>query len=343
MTISIYDPRTMLEAIEQMLPVNTFLKSTFFKNSRTFLTENVDVDYNKGRRRMAPFVSPKLAGKVMERDGFTTNTYKPALIKPLRPITVEDLQIRSFGENVYSTKSPDERAIELLARDLTDLEDAITRREEWMAAQVLFTGKVDMIGEGVNQTLDFDFTNKLVLSGSDKWSETSSDPIGDLKNWRLAVIQKSGITPDTAVMASDVVDAFLNHPAVQKILDNQRIKLGQIDPRTLPNGVTYLGSLTSLGLDLYSYDEWYFDETEGVEKPMVPPGTVLVASTRARFSFHYGAVTLIGANNQFVTYEGARIPDSWTEKNPPQRFLAVNSRPLPIPHEVESWYVAHVL
>ncbi|GEB35301.1 major capsid protein [Brevibacillus parabrevis] len=343
MGISMYDPRTMLEAIEQMLPVNTFLKSTFFTNSRTFLTETVDVDYYKGRRRMAPFVSPKLAGKVMERDGFTTNTYKPALIKPLRPITTEDLLIRSIGENIYTTKAPDERAVELLARDLTDLDDAVTRREEWMAAQTLFTGKVDMVGEGVNQTLDFDFTNKIMLSGADKWADPSSDPIGDLKNWRLTVIQKSGITPDTAVMASDVVEAFLNHLAVQKILDNQRIKLGQIDPRTLPNGVTYLGSLTSLGLDLYSYDEWYFDETEGLEKPMVPPGTVLIASTRARFSFHYGAVTLIGNNNQFITYEGARVPDSWTEKNPPQRFLALNSRPLPIPHEVESWYVAKVL
>ncbi|QPA33426.1 major capsid protein [Thermaerobacillus caldiproteolyticus] len=342
-TISIYDPRTMLEAVKQMLPVNTFLKSTFFTNTKTFVTENVDVDFYKGRRKMAPFVSPRLPGKIMDRQGFETKTYKAPLIKPMRAITVDDLQQRSMGEHIYAAKSPEERAIELLASDLAELDDAITRREEWMCAQVLFTGKVDMIGEGVNQTLDFSFTNKVALSGTDKWSDPNSDPIQDLKNWRLAVIQKSGITPDMVIMASNVVDVFINHPKVKDVLDNLRIKLGQIEPRVLPNGVTFVGSITSLGLDIYSYDEWYFDEEEQNEKTMVPAGTVAVLSTRAKFSMLYGAVTLMGDNEQFITYEGSRIPYSWTEKNPAQRFIQLNSRPVPVPFEVDSWYVAQVL
>lgn len=343
-TISIYDPRTMLEAVKQVLPVQTFLKTTFFNNTKTFVTEYVDVDFFKGRRKLAPFVSPRLPGQVMDRQGFETKTYKAPLIKPLRPITVDDLQQRSMGEHIYAAKSPDERAIELAASDLAELDDAITRREEWMCAQTLFTGKVDMIGDGVNQTLDFSFTNKIALSGTDKWSDPSSDPIQDMKNWRLAVIQKSGITPDTVIMASDVVDAFVTNPAVKGIMDNLRIKMGQIEPRALPNGVTYIGSITSLGLDIYSYDEWYFDEDTQAEESMVPAGTVAVLSTRARFQILYGGVTLMDAvSEQFVTYEGSRIPDSWVEKNPAQRFLQLNSRPLTVPYEVDSWYVAQVL
>lgn len=343
--ISIYDPRTMLAAVTAMMPTHSFLKDTFFSNINTFTTESVDVDYYKGRRKMAPFVSPRVPGKAMDRKGFTTKSFKPATIKPFRVITGDDLNKRSIGENVYSAKKPDQRAAELLAQDLMDLDEAIIRREEWMVSQVLFTGEVHIIGEDVDQILDFDFTNKETLSGTDLWSDqANSDPIADLKQWRLAVIQKSGITPDRIIMASDVVDAFVNHPAVQKVMDNTRIILGKIEPQTLANGVTYIGSITSLGLDVYSYDEWYFDEETDTEKSMVPSGTLMLGSTRARSSMLYGAVTLVDEKTQvFKTFEGSRIPNSWIQQNPSARFLQINSRPLPVPHEVDSWYVAKVL
>lgn len=345
MPINIYDTRTMLAAVEMMMPVHTFLKDTFFSNVNTFTTEHVDVDYYKGRRKMAPFVSPLIAGKAVDRQGFTTKTFKPGSVKPLRIITGDNIIKRSLGENIYSVKSPDERAAELLAKDLSELDEEITRREEWMAAQIMFTGKVDIKGEGIDQQLDFDFTNKETLSGTKLWSDTAnSDPIADLKKWRLKVIQSSGTTPDVVIMASDVVDSFTSHPKVKEVMDNTRIILGKIEPRTLPNGVTFIGSISSLGLDVYSYDEWYFDEETQTEKPMVPTGNLMLASTRARSSMLYGAVTLTDAKtNNFVTFEGARIPDSWIKKDPASRFLQMHSRPLPVPHEVDSWYVAKVL
>lgn len=349
MPISIYDTRTLLAAMEAIMPANTFLKSTFFPNLNTFTSEHVDVDYAKGRRKMAPFVSPRLPGKVMERQGFTTKSFKPATIKPLRIITGDDIKKRSFGENFYSAKSPDDRAIEMIARDLSEMDASITRREEWMAAQILFTGKVDIIGEGVSAVMDFDHTNKEILSGSDLWSNhsaagTESSPIADLKKWRQTIIKTSGITPDRVIMASDVVDAFTSHPAVIKVMDTQRIIMGKIEPQSLPDGVTYIGSISALGLDLYSYDEWYFDEETQTDKPMVPSGTIALASTRTRSSILYGAVTVADSlTENFVTYEGSRIPDSWIQKNPAARFLQLNSSPLPVPAEVDSWFVAKVL
>ncbi|MFH5187117.1 major capsid protein [Paenibacillus sp. TAB 01] len=343
--ISLYEPRTLLKAVSLMLPAKTFLRSTFFSKNNTFVTESVDVDYYKGRRKMAPFVSPRLPGQVLARQGFTTKSYKPALIKPKTVLTVGDLNTRLAGENLYSGKSPDERAVELLAQDLATLDDTITRREEWMAAQVLFTGKVDMIGEGVEQTLDYDFTNNLVLTGTEKWDDPSSDPIRRLENLRLTVIQKSGLTPDIAILASDVVPNFRNNPIVQKLFDNRGMNIGKIDPKQLPNGATYIGTVVTTGMDLYSYDEWYLDdETDPenpVEKPMVPNGTVMIGSTRAQSSMCYGAITLAQGEN-FVTYEGPRIPDSWMQKDPAARFAQLNSRPLPVPHEVDSWYVCKV-
>ena len=45
----------------------------------------------------------------------------------------------------------------------------------------------------------------------------------------------------------------------------------------------------------------------------------------------------------FVTVEGDRVPQTWVELRPDRRFLQVNSKPLTVPHEVNSWYVAKVL
>lgn len=344
MAINIYDRRTMLAAVASITSANTFLKDTFFPNTKPFFTEAVDVDYKKGRRKMAPFVSPRIAGKVMERQGFTTKSFKPASIKPMRPITGDDLNGRLMGESVYSSKKPDEYAMELLAEDLLELDTAISRREEWMVAQVLFTGQVHIVGEGVDQVMDYEFTNKETLSGTDLFSNEASDPIATLKRYRLQVLQKSGITPDRVIMASDVVDAFINHPKVQKLMDITRLTLGKIDPTVLENGVTYLGSISSLGLDIYSYDEWYFDEDTQSEKSMVPSGTLMVGSTRVKSTIAYGAVTLADSKTEkLVTYAGERIPDSWIQKDPAARFLQIHSKPLPIPNEVDSWFVAKVL
>ncbi|TCZ73050.1 major capsid protein [Paenibacillus albiflavus] len=347
MSIYMYDPRTMLAAIENMLPVRTFLKETFFPNTITYPTEQVDVDFFKSRRKMAPFVSSRLPGKAVNRDGFKTRTYTPPTLKPVKIITQDDLKIRAFGDHSYIQTSPEDRALRLMARDLQELDEMTTRREEWMAAQMLFNGKVDMIGEGVKDTLDFDFTNKAVLT-SRAWNKPDSDPISDLRTWRLAVIQKSGMTPNAVVMASDVTPVFLNHPKLQAMFNIFNANFGNLAPKDLPNGVTFICRIAELGLDVYSYDEWYLDdETDPdnpVEKPMVPSGTIALASTNANFTFAYGAVTLIDETSKsFYTVEASRVPYTWIETNPAQRFMQINSRPLPMPTDIDSWYIAKVI
>ncbi|MDT2292343.1 major capsid protein [Paenibacillus larvae] len=88
----IFDLRTLIAAIRQMPPAQTFLGDLLFGEGKPFNTETVEVEYRKGKRKMAPFVSPLLPGKVTNREGYTVTMFKPALVKPLRPVTVIDLQ-----------------------------------------------------------------------------------------------------------------------------------------------------------------------------------------------------------------------------------------------------------
>jgi len=338
--IDIYSTRTMLKAINLVKPVYTFFRDTFFSSVETSPTEKIDVDFKKGKRKMAPFVAPRIGGIVMDRQGFTTNTYKVPKIAPERIITADDLKNRSMGESIYSAKTPAERAQEFLAQDLLDLDDMITRREEWMCREVMLNGKVVMSGEGFEQQVDFGFTNKETLAGAALWSADTSDPIEDLKRWRLAIIQKTGQSPNIVVMASNVVSRFIKHPVVQKLLDVARLNIGAIEPTVQSPALTFVGKLPSLGLEVYSYDEWFLNDA-GTETAMVPDNTVIIG-TKGVNKRIYGALTQ-AENGEFVTIEGQRIPKSWFNEDDEVRKVRLASRPLPVPDDVDGWYVAIVM
>lgn len=348
MPINLTDPRTMLALVERMAKPKTYLRDTFFKNRVTSPNNIVDVEFRKGHRKLAPFVHEKIGGKVVENTGYQTKTFSPPLVAPDKVTTAFDLAKKTAGENLYSSKTPQERAAEKLVRDLIELEDMITRREEVMCAQALFNGTIPVVGEAVDYEIDFGFTNKETLSGTDLWSHESSDPYSDLKRWIRKVQIKGMVNPDVVLMSSDVVDKFITHKKIQDILNIRNLYVGEVrTARELPNGVSYVGTLTGLNVDIYEYNEYYLDDftdkDNPVTKPLVPEGTVTLLSTAARYDMAYAAITLIDANEQFVTYEAERVPDQWTEKRPDRHFLSLSSKPLPIPREVDSWFVAKVL
>ncbi len=264
--------------------------------------------------------------------------------------TVDNILKRMAGEPLYDGFSPEERAIRKMAEDYSELNEMITRREEWMCAQAIFTGQIPIIGEGLNEVIDFNFTNKETLAAAKKWSAKGSDPLADLKRWRKKVQETGFVNCNVGIMSDDAADAFTNNETVRTKLDTRAYDLATIKPRELPEGVTYIGSINELGLDLYTYNEWYLDDwtdpDNPTNNPLVPEGTVTLLSTTAVYSMNYGAITIAKNKNgvdTIVTREAARVPDSWIERKPIRRFLQLNSAPLPVPHEVDSWFVAKVL
>lgn len=347
--VSIYEPRTMGRIVEKLPPVRTFFRDTFFRREETFNTETVDVDFVKGTRKVAPFVHRIIGGKTVPNTGYETKTYKPPLVAPDKITTVDDLLKRRPGESLVSGRSPAERAVLKMSDDFRELRDMISRREELMCVQSIFTGKIPIIGEGLNEVIDFGFTNTEIIStATKKWSNAGSDPIGDLKRWHKQV-QKTGFTNCNAcVMADDVATAFVGHEKVQKVLDVRNYNLAVIQPRQLPNGVTYVGTIHELGMDVYTYNEWYLDDwtnpEKPEEKPLVPDGMLAMLSTNANYSMYYGAITLIDeGTKEFKTVEGKYVPDTWVKRKPARRFLQLQSAPLSVPHDVDSWFTAKVL
>ena len=346
MAIDMFTPRKMLATLEQMKPAKTFLRNLFFSGSETSDTEKVDIDIEKGKRKMAPFVSPLHEGKVIERTGFITNTYTPPYIKMLQKASVQDIQTRAPGTNIYGSQgSYRSRLNRLTGKDMRKAEDYIARREEWMAAQLLNNGSVRVQGEGIDDLIDFrmEASHKIVLEGNDLWTDkTNSTPLEDLRSWRRLILKDSGIAPNTMVMGSAVVDAFLAHDDIRDALDTRRIDLGRIDPNDVGNGAIYYGFIKDVNIELYSYDEWYIpDNSDGeTELPMLPENKIILGSTRARTNRMYGAIQDLEFNGLASV---PRWPKSWITKDPSVRWLLVQSAPLLAMHQVDAFLNAQVV
>lgn len=346
--ISIYEPRTMGRIVEKLPPARTFFRKNFFKNEETFATKKVDVDFVKGARKVAPFVHRVIGGKTVPNTGYRTETYTPPLVAPNKVTTADQLMDRLPGESIASARTPAERAVLKAAKDFRELHQMIERREELMCVQSIFTGKIPIIGEGLNEVIDFGFTNKEeITTTTKKWTNAASDPIADLRRWHKKVQQTGFTNCDICIMSDGVATAFMTHDKVKSLLDVRNYNLAIIQPKQLPDGVTYIGTIHELGLDIYTYNEWYLDDwtnEKEEEKPLVPEGMLALMSSRVSYSMYYGAITLIDKDTEnFRTVEGKYVPDTWIVRSPAKRFLQLNSAPICVPHDVDSWFVAKVL
>ncbi len=352
-----YDPfatRKLIKTQQAILQPRTFLRDTFTRMGESFETELIEIHTRKGRRVTAPYVNELLPGKVVRRLGFVKDYYKPALVKPLRPTTTVDIDKAEFGEDVYGAISPAERAERILTEDQADLDDSITRLEEKQVSQLIYTGKITQIGEGVKQELDFNFTNKEVLSSAERWSSAGVNPFKQLVARKALVQQKSGVNVARAVFAQDAMDAFLSNEIVMNYLNKINLTVGKIDPGDEIDGATYVGRLNypGLGLDLWVYNEiidedWNEDGTQK-ENPepfkLVPDGTVALLPSGQPFSRHYGAVKILNTNTKkFEMYALPRVPRIFVKEEPDMRVLQLLSRPIVIPDDVDGWYVLTVL
>ena len=336
--VSLFETRELIAVANNVPTASTFLQDTFFKKVEVVPSENVDIVVRKGKRTLAPFVSPKVAGKIVKTSTKSVRSYKPAYIK--EKWVTEATNIIGQSNNVFyaENKSIAEVVAEKVARETIEHKENLIRRIEWMVSQVLTTGKVEVKGEGVDEVIDFGFDdNQFVVLTDNTWDSDDVDPIAMMREWRRERVKAGGIAPNVAVFGSDAVDAFVNNAKVEKVLDLRRVDRGMINPEILPEGVTYWGYIPEIATDIYSYDEWYIDEN-GDEKAMVDPKGVIYGSTKTQAKRVYGAIKdlqALTATKFFLK--------SWEVEDPSARFMLLQSAPLVVPVEVDAFMFAKVL
>lgn len=344
MAISLFAARTLTAKVNVIHPADNFLTKKFFGNGVPSKTKYVDIVITKGGKEIAPFVSPKLAGKVLKKQGKKLETYEPPLLKP--KFVTEAEEILEDNNTMYaSATTPEERAAEELVKDLDDGRGRIDRRVEWMSAGALLNGTITVKGDGVEDEIDYtrNASNTKVLSGTALWSDVdNSDPRKNLSDWQEEVFDRSGVRPTEVVFGKDVANAYSKHPKVTAAFDKKWIDRGELRPEVLEDGVTYIGYDRELDLKMYKYVGKYTDPDTGTDTAYLPADKLILGSEPSRTGAHiaYGGIADFkafkkeGMNiNLFV---GEIFAKSYEEDDPSVRFVLLQSKPLPIPGNVDA-------
>lgn len=339
--MSIYTTKAMAKAMRQDKKAGTFLMDKFFGKVDPKIGKTVTIDIIKGKRRLAPFQTPRVEGELVEKQGHSTREYTPAYLKPKDELAATDvLDDRIAGDNEYSLTSPQEREAIALAAQLNDLEDMIIRREEWMCAQQLVNGYVDVVGKGVNYRIDLGMEASHKITVATVWSDVANaTPFSDIGDAVALISKDAGISANTIIANSELIEEMLNTADMESKLNTRRMDLGQINPMQFGENATYYGDIVVKGkrLEIWSYDEWFLDEND-VEQPMIPDGKVVVTSDNADFRRHYGAIKDKKAGWAAMP----RFPKTWDQEDPSITWIMVQSAPLPAAHQIDAICVLSV-
>lgn len=353
--MNIYKTKIMLAAFKQQTPATSFIRDRYFESGAgdVFPTEEVLVEVKDvAGNKLAPVVLPRKGGVSVEREGYTTSKMVPPLIAPSRPLTIDDLNKKGFGESLFSDRTPAERQGEILMQDLADFDEMITNREEYIAAQCMFNNGyvlkqyADKYGEGEFKEYELKFYEESVnpaeyIPGK-MWSATDADILADLFLMTRMLTTKGNDAREVLV-GSDVADALIGNAKIKELFDIKHYNLGEIAPTALPQGAARLGRLNIRGrvLDILTYDGTYVDEETGEIKSFVPEKSICVTAPGAGRAL-YGCVTQMEQDDkQWHSYMGKRIPRYWAYDD--GRELRVSSRPLFVPKTKNPFITATVL
>jgi hypothetical protein len=345
----IYDTNTLIQVVPNLKIAQQFLLDKFFPNLVTSDSELVSIDVDVGKRRMAPFVSPLVQGKLVEQRRYQTNTFKPAYIKDKRAPDLRKPVRRMIGERIGGALTGREREQANLQFEMEDQVDVLNRRLEWMAAQALQFGTVLIQGEGFPPVVvDFgrDPSLTLALVGNQQWGVTANfdadgrDPVPPLciELWQRQILKKSGAVVTDIVFTTSAWLCFLNGKGVQGAIQFPKLadSGNNINPGPqIVKGAVYKGRWGQY--DLWVYNDWYVDD-DNVEQPMLPDGTIIMCGPEMMGTRAFGQILDPDFNYEGLPY----APKTWVEKDPAQRILLMQSSPIVIPSRVNACLAATV-
>lgn len=344
--MDIFDTNVLVGVVPNLKLSQNWLLDSFFPNIVTSDSEYVSIDVDVGKRRMSPFVSPLVEGKLVESRRIQTNTFKPAYIKDKRAPDLRRPVRRQIGERIGGELTGQERVMANLQFEMADQIDMLNRRLEWMASQALQTGTVTISGDGFPTTLvDFgrDASLTMALGSAAKWTAANitagtAAPGNNLESWQQLILKKSGAVAKDVVFTLGAWQAFKLDPIVKQAIwypgsgQGNTIQIGT----QIERGASFMGKWGQF--NLWLYNDWYVDDNN-VEQPMLPDGTVILAGPDLMGTRAFGQILDPDFNYGPLPY----APKSWVEKDPAQRLILMQSSPIVIPSRVNAALAATVL
>ncbi|MBP6280991.1 MAG: major capsid protein [Leptotrichiaceae bacterium] len=335
--------RALFLVVDNMPKPKTFLYNTFFGDKSFEDKEEILIEYKNGHRYMAPFVNRYLPGQEMPKETFSGKYFRPHKIAPKKTFQANEFAFeRIAGENPFNPLSPEDKKRKKIGDTLSEQVEQITRRLESMAAEVLYNLTLTIEGEGITDKVGFYDKNpkEHVTSVAVTWDNPNSNPIDDLKTALREITKVGGTRPSAVILDPKASDLFQNNSKVKELMNLRNYYVGQVKPEIENvNGVIYIGTLTSLGLDIYEYQEFYdYKDSNGEikTKELVPEYTALLAPKGNMVKFAPESTIKDGL------IRGEMIPRTYESEENDTVTIRTISKPVLIPVNTKSLKVLKV-
>ena len=337
-----YDLIVLIAALKQMKKPNMFLWNLLVREEITETKAKFEVHTKNARRRMAPFVGRYSGGQLFEKDGSTISEFEPGIIKPFRTAHANDLLKQTYGQTIYGDGvDMEDIATDQVTKELSELDEAVTRTECWMLGKLLTTGVIPIVGDTVNRAIKFGDFNKEVLTGTSLWTDPTSDPVQYLLDKQLEILNKTGVMTDSICLSVEAAAAFKNHPKVIDKLKYKDADVIRIQPRNLGDGARFIGTIPEGELDIYTFSDWVESFETKESEPIIPAGE-LVGFRSKSMRVHYGAIAQI-VDKEKGLFTGSRIPKTWVDEKADTENIQISSAPLLVPDDAAAFFCAKVV
>jgi hypothetical protein len=344
MSINSTDTWTLVRKIEQVKTPLPYYTHRYFGEILEFDTEEVHFDDVIKERRMAPFVSPLVAGKAMATMGHTMRSFRPAYVKPKHIVDPSKAIKRLPGEAFGGALSPAQRMEVAKSANWVEEDRMIDNRIEWMVVEMLKSGAITVSGKDYpTQVVDFGRAGGLTLTVSTTWDNGAATPMEDIEDVITAMsVAPFGAPGGEIYMDPNAWKNLRSNTEFQALCDKnfagQNTTMDRAPVAYDPNEDPQMVATAGGGRLKFYVDARQYENDAGTVVPYLASGNVLVVSSQIHGVQAFGAIRDVDELGAMRAY-----PKTWVEPDPSVRYTMTQSAPLPIAERINASAFLQVL
>jgi len=320
---NLFKIRTLTTAVNMFYAPAALVYNRYFSGrKRGEPTDRLAFDVITGSQKILENMSIYAEAKVTDKTSRKTITMEAPRLATKRHIAAAELNaMRAYGQQASA-----EMLMSRISREQGDMMNEHMRTLEYWSVNAIKGRIYD--SDGTTLLVDYlvDSGHRVTLTGTDLFTDASSDPIAMLRSHKRTIEQDSGgpISGWTLMCGYSVIDALLKNTRVLNLLQYNSSKAERI---------ATVGDLETLvGCEIVEYTGSYLDGNGTRQYFIDADEYVLIGDAPDLTDCPYAPVIDFEAPGGVGNPGGGDIwfSKSWEEKDPSGRWIKVEGRPLPV-------------